>query len=241
MGILIIMGSLVYYSTVFLSETGVLEMKCLIRLFADKTKAIHRQDQMKRMDSFNGAGIEMSQNPMMRHAEDQAHRDRMAEKNGNELAAMAQTASKMQDALLKAKRGARDTKNRAKRKPRATFPKNRSQFNQQKTGFDMTDVEVSIEMAQLNSLPSSGHSDKESSKLKKKKKKKKGRGGTESTSGQLDDNTSLGFDVYGSTEEIAIEPLPEFSNPLNALGGQSSNAPVTHSKKRSTFLKHESA
>merc|ERR1711904_326682 len=98
-------------------------------------------------------------------------------------------------------------------------------------------------MAQLNSLPSSGHSDKESSKLKKKKKKKKkkGRGGTESTSGQLDDNTSLGFDGYGSTEEIAIEPLPEFSNPLNALGGQSSNAPVTHSKKRSTFLKHKSA
>jgi hypothetical protein len=54
--ILIILGSLVYYGTVFLSETGVLEMKCLIRLFADKTKAIHREGALKtvsRLDVIN--------------------------------------------------------------------------------------------------------------------------------------------------------------------------------------------
>ena len=47
--ILVIMGSLVYYGTVFLSETGVLEPKCLIRLFADKTKAIHREGALKKV------------------------------------------------------------------------------------------------------------------------------------------------------------------------------------------------
>jgi hypothetical protein len=238
--ILVIMGSLVYYGTVFLSETGVLEPKCLIRLFADKTKAIHREGALKKVGSFNEAGIEMSSNPMMRHQEDQQHRDRMARQHADELAAMAEAASKMQDALLKAKRGARANARPVKRGSKKQAAKKRTKFNQKKTGTEMTDEEIGIQMSEMNLTALSEGETGSSKAKKKKKKKKKGRvGGGAGNAVSLEDNTSIGYDVYDTARDLAIEPLPMYTNPSNLQASEPDN-PV-HTRSRSTFRKHQSA
>jgi hypothetical protein len=108
--ILLVFGSLIYYGTVFLSETGIMELKCLVNLFADKKKAIHRKNERDGGEADGEIG--MSENPMMMargHAAREAKlkADFEAE-NAAERAEMEAAAAKLQDALLKAKREKRN-------------------------------------------------------------------------------------------------------------------------------------
>ena len=174
----------------------------------------------------------------MRHQEDQEHRDRMARQHADELAAMAEAASKMQDALLKAKRGARANTRPVKKGSKKQAAKKRTKFNQKKTGTEMTDEEIGIQMSEMN-LTALSEGEAGSSKAKKKKKKKKGRlGGGAGNAVSFEDNTSIGFDVYDTTQDLAIEPLPMYTNPSNLQASEPDN-PV-HTRSRSTFRKHQS-
>ena len=188
----------------------------------------------------------MSSNPMMRHKEDQAHRDMMAEKHADELAAMAAAASKMQNALIKAKQSARGKTRPLKRnsRSRGQITKKRTQFNQKKTDIGMTDEELDIQMSEVNlSVSSDNVAGSTMNQKKKKKKKKKGRGGGDGGSGTAfnDDDMSLGFDIYDTSQDATIEPLPMYTNPSN-LEAEAARfpSPRVHSRTRSTFRKHQS-
>ena len=117
--------------------------------------------------------------------------------------------------------------------------KKRTQFNQRQT--EMTDEELGIQMAEINLSELSDNAADNQTKKKKKKKKKKGRGGGDGGSGTAfhGDDTSLGFDIYDTSQDVEIEPLPTYTNPSN-LEAAGFPSPPVHKRARSTFRKHQS-
>ena len=105
----------------------------------------------------------------------------------------------------------------------------------------MTDEDIGIQMSELDLTAASEVGTGSNAKKKKKKKKGRGVGGAERASSFEVDNTSLGFDIYDTSQDIAIEPLPEYeySNPSNLQAERSASNPV-HARGRSTFFQHQS-
>jgi hypothetical protein len=97
--ILLVFVSLIYYATVFLSETGVLQVACLIKLFADKKKAIHRRQEKNLEDGESVGEIQLSSNPMMLKLQES---EAAAEAN-EKLAEMAEAAAKLKKELRQQK------------------------------------------------------------------------------------------------------------------------------------------
>jgi hypothetical protein len=152
--ILLVFASLIYYGTVFLSETGVLQVACLIRLFADKKKAIHRQRERQNANIEAGE-IELSTNPMMRADDSEAVKE-----VNFQLQEMAEAASMLKTQLAREKRGnAKHRVNKRKNKRTATKTKKKGFAVAGVSKFDTNTAVSEIELPAMNgtgALPLTG-------------------------------------------------------------------------------------
>jgi hypothetical protein len=140
--IMLVFVSLIYYGTVFLSETGVLQVTCLIALFADKKKARHRRDEKKAMDGVDGE-VNMSANPMMLKLQ----QNKETKKAEEQLAQMADAAAKLQQQLVKAKKnnhknlnGTKGGRGKNKNKKKKMKMKTENKKSRRKFGAQQTDM-----------------------------------------------------------------------------------------------------
>jgi hypothetical protein len=140
--------SLIYYATVFMSETGILQLDCLVKLFADKKKAIHRQEDRNK----NGIDdeVELSSNPMMKSMQQS---EEMKETQ-DQLQDMAQAAALLKQQLQKQKKLAAQSvgtkKGRGKNK-RTGKKKERKGFGSRTAEYEAADDAVGIELVLSNS------------------------------------------------------------------------------------------
>jgi hypothetical protein len=141
--ILLVILSLIYYGTVFLSETGVLQVACLIALFADKKKARHRRQEKEAAEGTD-TEVTLSSNPMMLKLQQNEDVQEANEK----LAQMADAAAKLQQQLVKVKRDKQKNKRgstvgrRNKRKKKGD--NKRSKFGAKKTDFMDDTYEIEL-------------------------------------------------------------------------------------------------
>ena len=146
--ILLVFTSLVYYGTVFLSETGVLQVACLIKIFADKKKAIHRREEKRNFDDSDSTLV-MSANPIMRPQND----DSAAMKEANDLLEeMAAAAVQLKMRLVNEKRKKINTQGTRGGKKK----KNRKKLKKKNTAGltnKMDDNEIELELVVLNTKP----------------------------------------------------------------------------------------
>ena len=127
----IVFLSLIYYMTVFLSETGMLQLDCLVKLFADKKKAIHRQQDRNK----NGIDdqIELSANPMMQSMQQSEE----MKDTQDQLEGMAQAAALLKEQLKAQKKLAQQSSAKGGRGKKTRSGKNKKK---QRKGFGSSQV-----------------------------------------------------------------------------------------------------
>lgn len=145
--ILLVFISLIYYGTVFLSETGVLQVACLIKMFADKKKAIHRRQEKKQEENGEYDQLRLSSNPMMQKREE----SKELQDSNKKLADMAEAASKLKIQLQKEKRT--NTRSRGGKSSRKPTKHTKKAFAAKKTSMMDGLPGGEIELAEIGLTP----------------------------------------------------------------------------------------